>query len=389
MLKIFKLYIASFFIISFFLVISLELMFQVLVSLKPDYMYLHFMNHKFLELNKTQQDEYFKNFNKVTGWPSTNDDRYDQSGKRKNLGLKETNTKDYCISIFGDSFTFSSEVDFKDSWGAVLGNKLNCSIENYGVEGFGVDQSVLRFLEKKGGESQVVLLGIFTDDIARNLNTMRSLLNLDQQIDIRKQKPRFVETDNGLTLQEIYFKNSAQYMKSKDEETKILKNEYFLEGDYAKVRFNKLRSISLLKLVYKKISNLIKYNIDYQILFGVLPETIPLYVSQKESLSLNDKIIQLFLNECKSLNKECFIVIIPDPLELFYSDRNFTELIYSKRNWEDKVIDLTPTLSERFNDKDICYFIGKNRDCSGHYNVEGYSEIGNAIYKELTRRLVF
>src|SRR5262249_3211066 len=50
-----------------------------------------------------------------------------------------------CLSLFGDSFTWSDGVADNDAWGSILSTNLKCRAANFGVNGYGTDQAFLRF----------------------------------------------------------------------------------------------------------------------------------------------------------------------------------------------------------------------------------------------------
>ena len=46
-----------------------------------------------------------------------------------------------CLSLFGNSFTWSEGVADKDAWGSILAAKLKCRVANFGVGGYGTDKA--------------------------------------------------------------------------------------------------------------------------------------------------------------------------------------------------------------------------------------------------------
>src|SRR5262245_4391979 len=84
-------------------------------------------------------------------------------------------TSDPCMSMFGDSFTWSEEVDDDYAWSALLALKVHCRVANYGVGGYGTDQAYLRFksLPPRG---ELVFLNHLSENIVRNINQYRNLL---------------------------------------------------------------------------------------------------------------------------------------------------------------------------------------------------------------------
>jgi hypothetical protein len=93
------------------------------------------------------------------------------------------------------------------------------------VPAFGVDQSFLRFRENIDFKSELIILGIYPDDIERNLTQNYSLI-ADNFIDIFTFKPKFIINEkNDLELIKIP-------INSLDDGILFLKNfKLFLEND--------------------------------------------------------------------------------------------------------------------------------------------------------------
>jgi hypothetical protein len=77
------------------------------------------------------------------------------------------------VVIVGDSFTFGLEVPFESAWGTVLERRLGETVRivNLGVDGYGVDQAVLRY-ERDGRpwKPDVAILGFIEHDLIRTLS---------------------------------------------------------------------------------------------------------------------------------------------------------------------------------------------------------------------------
>ncbi len=103
------------------------------------------------------------------------------------------------VLTFGDSFTFGDEVTSSETWQAQL-ERSNPRVEaiNFGVGGYGTDQAYLR--ARRVGRSmnaQVSVLGIWVENVCRNLNVFRFYLAPNSAF---IQKPRFVLEEGALRL---------------------------------------------------------------------------------------------------------------------------------------------------------------------------------------------
>ena len=73
-----------------------------------------------------------------------------------------------CAVSFGDSFTFGEEVQQSETWEDQASSILSCKISNYGVGGFGLDQTVLLY-EGLAPKSELVLVGLYPEMMKRNV----------------------------------------------------------------------------------------------------------------------------------------------------------------------------------------------------------------------------
>lgn len=81
-----------------------------------------------------------------------------------------------CISAYGDSLIWGDDVPLADGWIEQLSRRIGCRIANYGVSGYGTDQAYLRFHKTVADEAPVVMLGIFPENLIRNVNQYRAFL---------------------------------------------------------------------------------------------------------------------------------------------------------------------------------------------------------------------
>jgi hypothetical protein len=91
---------------------------------------------------------------------------------------------------FGDSFVFGMEVDDSSSWSAVIEREFpGIEVPNYGVGGYGLDQSVLAVsAHGRDLHPQVVIVGYVPDQFKRAVNVYRRFLSTFEPPLV---KPRF------------------------------------------------------------------------------------------------------------------------------------------------------------------------------------------------------
>ena len=103
------------------------------------------------------------------------------------------------IVTVGDSFTHCDEVRNDETWQHFLESGADdLEVLNLGVGGYGSDQAYLRW-KREGSEftSDIVILGIWPEDLCRNVNVVRYYLTPDGNY---LSKPRFIFRDDELAL---------------------------------------------------------------------------------------------------------------------------------------------------------------------------------------------
>jgi len=166
------------------------------------------------------------------GWPAPgkfgHDGVHDATGSRLVPAFPDPTLHPSAVSLYGDSFTFGSEVDPEHSWANVLSTKIDARVANYGVPGYGSDQALLRFLGNRSDAAPVVFLNHLSENIMRNVNQYRHLLYPGEGVEF---KPRFIIGEGGslLTIPLPDFPQ-AQYPEVVRDPGRYLAHEYFLPG---------------------------------------------------------------------------------------------------------------------------------------------------------------
>lgn len=104
------------------------------------------------------------------------------------------------IAIIGDSFTFGLEVPYEGTWGHQLELALgsNFQVLNFGVDGYGIDQSYLRYQKHVLlWRPDIVIFGLVNDDFRRTMCVYGFLCFPGSEIPF--PKPRFVVNEDTLT----------------------------------------------------------------------------------------------------------------------------------------------------------------------------------------------
>lgn len=169
------------------------------------------------------------------------------------------------ILIFGDSFSFGTNLNFKDTWVNKCQELLpKYNFVNFSVPGFGTDQMYLRakeILEKH--KPDLLIFPFIKDNLERTLFDFRYY-----------QKPKFIIKDENLELTSVPIRNP-------DENIKNFRNKLL------EMKSKKILSPSLLSAIYSRLIFKIKRS--------------------KNSRLINDKIFSEVINLCKNKCQVLFI----------------------------------------------------------------------------------
>ncbi|NTV29864.1 MAG: SGNH/GDSL hydrolase family protein [Candidatus Omnitrophica bacterium] len=153
---------------------------------------------------------------------------------------------------FGDSFVYCDEVSNKMTWETFLNQTGNVEVLNFGVPGYGLDQAYLWYLrEGRKYETDFVLIGFFTEDINRHVNTFRYFYSPYVWC---YSKPRFYLEKGELRLQDSYFKKPEEMLKLITDTRRTLyelgqRDFYFRSRYYSAGLLDFLPSVRLFKVL--------------------------------------------------------------------------------------------------------------------------------------------
>lgn len=154
----------------------------------------------------TNQPYYFAE-DTLLGW-AIGDDRTSVDGMYHSSddGIRTARTGEHLrdqrgrrrIALIGDSFTFSMEVPFEEAWSRFLADSLpNDQVLNFGVDGYGVDQILLRFeRDATKWAPSVVVFSVIQDDFYRSASVYPFLRGWGYPV----SRPRFVLQGDTLAL---------------------------------------------------------------------------------------------------------------------------------------------------------------------------------------------
>jgi len=287
------------------------------------------------------------------------------SGFRGNIDYKPHSGKTR-IAAFGDSFVHCDEVSFNESWPHILEKKLknNFEVLNFGVGGYGTDQAFLRYINMGVNfHPNIVIIGFTLDDMKRNVNIFRFLLNPLTKVPF--SKPRFVLKKEELKA----INNPVKFLiKLKDAVINIHNSSFVRKYDY----FYNKTVFDYAPFYYFAFSRAVTERIRWR-RYGLERMCVP----ENEAFKISVKILQSFYNLVITNGATPIIIIFAD----YYNMQNYKEgNVYWKdflkelNNLKLNYIDLAPHFSNKDIPLEKLYVGGK-----GHPNLIGNTITAQAV----------
>ena len=331
------------------------------------------------EVTTTEYTAYLAARDPVLGWPppaQLGTDKYDRSGARPTPAFPQA--ADACVSLYGDSFTYASDVDHHHAWGNVLSMLLDCRVANYGVGGYGTDQAVLRFKHKNSDRAPTTLLGIFPTNVMRNLTRNAYFVFGNYPTAF---KPRFA-IDNGqlslLPMPSITPRDLSAYLKCPG---CFLDQDPLLPGSaYGPGLLRFPYAITLLRVAtHQRVLNWLRGRPSW---ISYLEPGHPI-----SGLEVLTGIIGRFDALCREQDRRCFVMLIPTPksYDYYMSDQvNAMQTVIDELQQRGiGFLDLLPGFAAYLGSRPYCDLIGTTGLCAGHWNEEG-----NRIVAELVQHFL-
>ncbi len=294
-----------------------------------------------------------------------------------------------CMSLYGDSFTFGSEVAPEAVWGNVLTERLGCRVDNYGVPGYGTDQAYVYFSrqhQQAVDQAPVVILSHLSENIVRNITQDYSLLYQSELA----LKPRFVTDDDGhLRLIKMPHVVPQDYDAYVSDMAKFLHEDYLLPSKSAlskrRIFFPHILTVPYLFTYKRFYASLLFYAFDVPPWFAELYD--PGHPSH--ALQVTRDILVNFARDAQRYGKRPLIFVIPTARDLLYFRRTghwiYANLLTMlQRQDAAQAMNLGPQLLAKVKDGNLCdYFCTTRTTRSGHYTVQG-----NRVLAEVVQEVV-
>ncbi|MGI9292112.1 MAG: hypothetical protein ACR2QG_12660 [Gammaproteobacteria bacterium] len=336
-------------------------------------------------------EKYLEIRDPITGWPLKDrigdpekrlQERYDEIGSRYIPAFKDPSIHKACVSLFGDSFTYSSEVDDEYAWSNVLSEKLNCRVNNFGAGGFGSDQAYLRF-ESYPSRPPVVFLNHLSENIIRNSTQFRAMvLGYDRSKKNYSFKPKFIIDDTGelqyIRLPQIKVEDYIDALYNPGE---YLPYDFFLPGGESGI--NRLE----FPYTWTLIKTLNHYHVKAKLL-GLSWYT-PFYETDHpaDGLRVTAGIMLRFKELALERGQQPVLTVIPTGQDLEHYNEHgvwpYQNLLDLLQENNADVVNFGEGLMQRVGDGDPCDLFDS---CKNHFNEQGYEYLAEIAYETIQDR---
>lgn len=282
------------------------------------------------------------------------------------------------ISAYGDSYIHSDDVQNNETWLKFLSD-LEPKLEtlNFGVPGYGTDQTFLRYRENGlDFHPDIVLIGFMSENPHRNVNTFRPFYNRKTQIPL--SKPRFVLDGKDLVLIKNPLPALNDYQELLDRPNEVLlrlsSNDYYYRSNYKKSPFDLFQTVRLfkvLKILYIDHSDKIMRSGIYNI--------------NSNAFRVTSSILEKFYKTVENDGARPLIVVIPNRYDLINlighpTRRKIYEPyleVFNKNGW--LYVDLTDCFLNDPRNIDVDQLFGSGE----HFSAEGNRRMAEYIHQFL------
>lgn len=328
------------------------------------------------EVTREQYETYLASRDPVLGWPAANG-----SGAAAMPTARpspaQPGAREWCVTLYGDSFTYSDEVSDTDAWGNALAQLLGCPVGNFGVSGYGTDQALLRFNSNSSDRAAVTLVGVFVDNVLRNVNQYRYFLGGGETLGL---KPRFILEEGALRLVALPQLTYDQFVAGLRDASPAFPSETFLPGSaYGPVVWSFPYTLSLFKLVRSpRVSNYLRGR----------PNWIDFYHPEIDSRALLTTIaIIAEFRQRAATERSVIAVLFPSPASYKQTQETgrstFESLVAGLRARGIPSLDLTFEFAAHLGARSFCELWSDPDACVGHYNAEGNAVVARAVREQL------
>ena len=310
----------------------------------------------------------------LLGWPSPT--TFGQDGKRDSSGARidpvASGGSPPCISLYGDSFTWSEEVGDEDAWGSLLGERLGCRVANYGIGGYGTDQSFLRYRASVADEAPVVIMGHSSENIIRNVS---SSFDFVYPGDGTGFKPRFeVDPSGELSLLPLPRFTPESHRLAVAEPEVAFPEDFFVPGGGA----------GTLRLKFPYTLSVVRafrhFRVRAELTRRAAHEGFYQPDHPTNSLAVTTAVLAAFADLAQDRGQTPVVVVLPNGSDFASRSRSgewpYQPLLDSLDARGLRILDGGDGMLAELGGADPCTFF---TSCSAHYNARGYEAVARMV----------
>ena len=383
---------------------------RIVLQVNQDFQWLIVEKDKTPILDKHGLSKFISHgFDPELGWvrkPNTSHDETGKSGKTNwtinqfcartnpNFDNLESNT-----SCYGDSFTFSRQVNDDETWVHYLSEFTNSNVVNFGVGNYGVDQALLRLKrEFPKHPTKIVIMGVVPETICRIVSVWKHYYEYGNTFGF---KPRFILKNNRLNLIENLIDGKDKFEKYQNYLEDINRYDFFYKNKFLKEKISFPYCITILKNLRRnfgiinwvqKINQRKKNNFDctdiewntMKIIMKINLDWRVKLFQDNETCELLKQILVEYANYGKKQNFKPVFIFLPQKDDILFIKKNFNfyhNFVNELKKIENLFcIDIT---KDMINIKEIDRMFSDNNEYGGHYSKDGNQKVAELIFNEL------
>ena len=383
---------------------------RIVLQVNQDFQWLIVEKDKIPILDKHGLSKFISHgFDPELGWVRKSNTSHDETGKfgktnwtinqfcartNPNFDNLESNT-----SCYGDSFTFSRQVNDDETWVHYLSEFTNSNVINFGVGNYGVDQALLRLKrEFPKHPTKIVIMGVVPETICRIVSVWKHYYEYGNTFGF---KPRFILKNNRLNLIENLIDGKDKFEKYQNYLEDINRYDFFYKNKFLKEKISFPYCITILKNLRRnfgiinwvqKINQRKKNNFDctdiewntMKIIMKINLEWRVKLFQDNETCELLKQILVEYANYGKKQNFKPVFIFLPQKDDILFIKKNFNfyhNFVNELKKIENLFcIDIT---KDMINIKEIDRMFSDNNEYGGHYSKDGNQKVAELIFNEL------
>lgn len=383
---------------------------RIVLQVNQDFQWLIVEKDKTPILDKHGLSKFISHgFDPELGWVRKSNTSHDETGKfgktnwtinqfcartNPNFDNLESNT-----SCYGDSFTFSRQVNDDETWVHYLSEFTNSNVVNFGVGNYGVDQALLRLKrEFPKHPTKIVIMGVVPETICRIVSVWKHYYEYGNTFGF---KPRFILKNNRLNLIENLIDGKDKFEKYQNYLEDINRYDFFYKNKFLKEKISFPYCITILKNLRRnfgiinwvqKINQRRKNNFDctdiewntMKIIMKINLDWRVKLFQDNETCELLKQILVEYANYGKKQNFKPVFIFLPQKDDILFIKKNFNfyhNFVNELKKIENLFcIDIT---KDMINIKEIDRMFSDNNEYGGHYSKDGNQKVAELIFNEL------